>query len=66
MNPPCKGCTPETGRSDSCHPKCQKYLNWCDEQERKKKKINAEKTVDRLNHESRQRGFSIRRKFRKD
>lgn len=25
---PCKGCTTETGRSQDCHPKCKKYLDW--------------------------------------
>lgn len=25
---PCKGCTPETGRSATCHSTCDKYIKW--------------------------------------
>lgn len=28
MECPCKNCTPETGRSATCHGTCEKYLEW--------------------------------------
>ena len=51
MNPPCKGCTPETGRSDTCHPTCQKYLDWCAENKKKQiyiKDESSERVKDEL------------------
>lgn len=65
MQAPCKGCTTETGRSETCHPTCQRYIDWCTENELRKKKLNEARTIDRLNSESAQKGFSIRRKFKK-
>lgn len=34
---PCKKCTVETGRSPTCHSKCDRYLKW----RRKLDEINA-------------------------
>ena len=30
---PCKGCTPETGRTVNCHTYCKKYLDFIKENE---------------------------------
>ncbi|MBR2491956.1 MAG: hypothetical protein IKB64_00620 [Paludibacteraceae bacterium] len=34
---PCKGCTTETGRSQTCHSNCERYIKW----KRKLDEINA-------------------------
>ena len=65
MIAPCMKCTFETGRHPGCHAECEKYIEWTKQNDEKRKKLSEAKTIERLNSEARQRGYSIRRKFRK-
>lgn len=42
---PCKGCTPETGRSPTCHPNCKKYLDWKKEHDEQVEKERLERQL---------------------
>lgn len=48
--PPCKGCTPETGRSvdPNCHATCEKYLNYKSDKKVYDSIVQANKSKERL------------------
>ena len=40
---PCKGCIPDTGRYPGCHSKCEKYISYRMEMDKKKEIVRQAK-----------------------
>lgn len=40
---PCKYCTPETGRTTTCHDRCPEYQAWKKKNDKRKAKIRKKK-----------------------
>lgn len=51
---PCKYCTTETGRTESCHMTCEDYLAWKEKNDARKEKIRKKKI-----EEADYKGFKI-------
>ena len=47
-NCPCRGCTVETGRSETCHSTCQKYQDWLETNRKVKAEIKSKKDKEAM------------------